>query len=664
MCVARRIAVYLGCLSFLVALPSAAMAASAAPPPLEIYGSLPATEAVELSADGTMLAMVGTEGDQRGLTIARTDGGVIAKASMGDAKFAGLSWAGNDYVIVYMHQTARLSFYSRFEEEFQQGIIVNVKDGTAKPLLRQSQDYLPAVLGHYGIVRHDGHWVGYYGVVPTERSIDTNARTGFFKQRFPDLYRVDFETGHVERVTNGTTLSRSWAVDGGGEVIAESEYDSNSGNWKVFRPGSPDQPLISGNSPFSFQLAGQSRTPGTLLVSEGGSDGEIVELHLDTGRSETFLPSGRAMQLIHSRSTHLLLGAVLVDDNDTLMFDPTLDRHYRSVAKAFAGKSIRLISTSDDLSRIVVHVSGKDTAGTWQLVDFKSGKSDPIAEDYPRIPDAMIGGVQMIDYRAADGLPMQGVLTLPPGLSAHDLPLVVLPHGGPQARDRAHFDWWAQAFAVRGYAVFQPNFRGSSGYGTAFRNAGFGQWGRKMQSDISDGVAALAAKGIVNPKRACIVGASYGGYAAMAGVTLQHGLYRCAASYGGVSDPRDLLYYRKAHDGTDTQHYADPAMRFTLSYLGFQSPDDPGLATVSPQEQAKTADAPILLIYGEKDTIVPPKQSRDMASALKSAGKPVELVELDGEDHWLSRSATRLQMLEAMVAFVEKYNPPNQPPTH
>src|ERR1700728_2821295 len=139
--------------------PASGAVAPATPPGLEIYGSLPTTEAVELSADGTMLAMVGTEGEQSILTIARADGGVIAKASMGDAKFAGLSWAGDDYVVVYTHQTGRLSFYSRFEEEFQQGIIVNVKGGTAKPLLPQSQDYLPAIHGYYGIVRRDGHWV-------------------------------------------------------------------------------------------------------------------------------------------------------------------------------------------------------------------------------------------------------------------------------------------------------------------------------------------------------------------------------------------------------------------------------------------------------------------------------------------------------------------------
>jgi dipeptidyl aminopeptidase/acylaminoacyl peptidase len=353
----------------------------------------------------------------------------------------------------------------------------------------------------------------------------------------------------------------------------------------------------------------------------------------------------------------------MVDDNDSIMFDPILDRHYRSIAKAFAGHSVRLVSVSDDMSRIVLHVSGTDTAGTWQLVDFKTGKATPVADDYPKIPDDMIGKVVMTDYRASDNLPLQGVLTLPPGIAAQNLPLVVLPHGGPEARDRVHFDWIAQAFAVRGYAVFQPNFRGSSGYGLGFRNAGFGQWGRKMETDVSDGVAALASQGVIDPDRVCIVGASYGGYAALAGVTLQHGLYRCAASYGGVSDPRGLIYNLKAHDAGDAQHYADPAMRYTLSYLGFQSPDDPGLDAVSPRVQAKAADAPILLIYGEKDTVVPPRQSTDMASALKNAGKPVELVELDGEDHWLSRSQTRLQMLKAMVAFVEKYNPAGPLPT-
>ena len=648
------------CLVGLIALVKPAVAA--APPALEIYGALPSTESVELSPDGSMVARVATEGDKRLLIVETIDGKPLARALLGDLKFSGLDWAGNDYVVVYLHVTARLTIFSD-DQEFVQGILLDVKTGKAKPLVGASPDYLPAIFGWYGVAQQDGHRFAYVGLVPTEPTKDpAGGRSGYFKQRYPDLYRVDLESGAVQRVTRGTARRRSWVVDSAGQIVAESEYDSNDGAWEVFLPGAKDHPIASGKSPFNFSLAGLSRTPGTVLLREGGVDGDVVELHLDTGRTEVFLPAGKAAVLVHSRLTRLLLGAVMVDDGDAIMFDPTLERHYKSIAKAFDGHGIRLESVSDDLSRVIVHVTGHDTAGTWQLVDFKSGRSDPVADDYPQIPNAMLGPIQMVDYRAADGLPLQGVLTLPPGLPPHALPLVVLPHGGPEARDRPFFNWWALAFASRGYAVFQPNFRGSAGYGMAFRNAGFGQWGRKMQTDISDGVAALAAKGVIDPRRACIVGGSYGGYAALAGVTVQHGLYRCAASYGGLSDMHEILYATKEKDRGSSEHYADATMRYWQSYMGSNSPGDDSLDAISPRLLSKDADAPILLIYGEKDTVVPPEQSEDMASALKRAGKPVELVELDAEDHWLSRSATRLQMLKAMVAFVEKYNPADPPP--
>jgi dipeptidyl aminopeptidase/acylaminoacyl peptidase len=647
------------CLFALLAIPRALLAADA-PPPLETYGTLPRTEIVELSPDGTMLATVETQGDVRLLSIRRTDESVLLRQALGDLKLSGLEWVGNDFVVVYLHQTGRVSFTAP-DQEFIQGVVISVKDGKPHPLLRPSPTYMTVILGRYGFAERDGHWFGYFGLVPLDPSHDITQTGGYLKQRYPDLYQIDIETGAVHRVTQGNDKRRSWAIDTTGQIIAESEYDSNSGNWRVFRPNEADRPLISGNSPFGFGLAGAGRTARTVLLTESGASQDTFELNLDTGKTDSFLPAGKAAVAIHAPDTHLLLGAILIDDNQALMFDPVLDRHLRAIEKAFSGNAMRLVSVSADLSRVVVHVTGKDTAGTWQLVDFKTGKADPIADDYPGIPDSMIGRVGMIDYRAADGLPLQGVLTLPPGRAPRGLPVVVLPHGGPEARDRVHFDWWAQAFAARGYAVFQPNFRGSSGYGTEFRNAGFGQWGRKMQTDISDGLAALAAKGIVDPHRACIVGASYGGYAAFAGVTLQHGLYRCAASYGGVSDMHDMIYAAKSKDRGDTQHYADPAMRYWLSYLGTASPNDRALTEISPQAQAKNADAPVLIVYGQNDTVVPPAQSEDMASALKSAGKPVELVALKGEDHWLSRSDTRLQMLKAMVAFVEKYNPPDAP---
>ena len=228
-------------------------------------------------------------------------------------------------------------------------------------------------------------------------------------------------------------------------------------------------------------------------------------------------------------------------------------------------------------------------------------------------------------------------------------------HGGPEARDYAEFDWWAQAFASRGYAVFQPNFRGSTGYGKAFRDAGHGQWGRRMQTDVSDGVAELARQGVIDPKRACVVGASYGGYVALAGVTIQQGLYRCAVSVGGVSDLNAMLQWDASRAGEDSGEI----MRIERQLVGAASDGDSGLYPYSPRRLAARADAPVLLIYGKDDTVVSNEQSLGFARAMRAAGRPVETLELPNEDHWLSREATRVKMLEASVAFVEKYNPPN-----
>jgi dipeptidyl aminopeptidase/acylaminoacyl peptidase len=225
-----------------------------------------------------------------------------------------------------------------------------------------------------------------------------------------------------------------------------------------------------------------------------------------------------------------------------------------------------------------------------------------------------------------------------------------MPHDNPNSHDQAIFDWQAQAFASRGYAVFQPNYRGSTGLGEPLRLAGKGQLGRKMQSDISDGLAELARRGLVDPKRACIVGIGFGGYAALAGVTVQRGLYRCAVAVAPITDLSRFqnTSYREAG--------FDPiVLRWLRETLG-PSED---FAAISPRKRAAEADAPILMIHGKDDVCVPFSQSQSMADALKDAGKPYELVALPEEDHWLSRPATRQQMLVTAVAFVEKHNPVN-----
>jgi dipeptidyl aminopeptidase/acylaminoacyl peptidase len=228
---------------------------------------------------------------------------------------------------------------------------------------------------------------------------------------------------------------------------------------------------------------------------------------------------------------------------------------------------------------------------------------------------------------------------------------VVFPHGGPASRDTPSFDWWAQAMASRGYAVLQVNFRGSDGFGWSFTKAGFGQWGRKMQTDLSDGVRFLAKEGVIDPKRVCIVGGSYGGYAALAGAALDTGVYRCAASVAGLSDLRRFIDWSKAQNGVS-------AYRWWTRFMGAEDSRDPSLAEISPAAHIDRVNIPILLVHGRDDTVVPLEQSRIMADALQKAGKPVELIVQKGADHWLSRGDTRLETLDAIVDFLEKYNPP------
>ena len=322
---------------------------------------------------------------------------------------------------------------------------------------------------------------------------------------------------------------------------------------------------------------------------------------------------------------------------------------------AFRGKQVTLNSWSHDMRQIVVYTQGSGDAGTYQLVDLDRRTAEIIGEAYPEITGARVGEVRAISYQAADGMRIPGYLTLPPGVTdPRGLPLVVFPHGGPASRDYLGFDWWAQAMASRGYAVLQPNFRGSDGLGTAHLEAGYGEWGRKMQTDLSDGVRWLASEGIIDPAKVCIVGASYGGYAAMAGPTLDPGVYRCAVAVSGVSDLRLMVQWEADQGGRRDS----PVVRYWNRFMGAERLGDRGLDAVSPAAQAERADAPILMLHGRDDTVVPFEQSRVFAEALRRAGKPYELIELPSEDHWLSRASTRQWMLAETVRFLELHNPP------
>ena len=248
-----------------------------------------------------------------------------------------------------------------------------------------------------------------------------------------------------------------------------------------------------------------------------------------------------------------------------------------------------------------------------------------------------------------DKYALTAYLTVPPGAEEKNLPLVVMPHGGPEARDEPGFYWLTQFLASRGYAVVQPQFRGSTGFGKAHADAGRHQWGLRMQDDITDGVRALVDKGIADPRRVCIVGWSYGGYAALAGATFTPGMYACAVSIAGVSDLPEMVAQESRIEDGESDSFA-----YWRDHIG--AANDPQVIAKSPARFAGAVRAPVLLIHGVDDTVVPISQSQHMARALRASPAPSELIELPGEDHWLmTSSASRIRTLTELERFLGKY---------
>jgi dipeptidyl aminopeptidase/acylaminoacyl peptidase len=635
------------CLSLLLSPPVHA----ADPPPLSAYGALPEIEDMALSLSATRLAAITTIRGERQLMVMDRDLRALRTMALGDLKVRSLEWIGDERLLIQYSQTEDLGYgFTAEQHEFTRAVIVPVDPSEdVQIVFRGDRSVIGAVFGSYGQRRTARGWTGYFGGIELTGGT-SGARAPHFR---PSLFAVDLAENRATRIApaGGAGQNLDWLLGPDGTVAATFTIDSSGGRWNL---RSHDRRLAEGVSPGGdvglVSLGAEGRTAIYYERNSEEDQTRWFEVALDGSGApvEVFADEDIERAFI-DRTTGRLLGVLHGGGEDAPDF--VSQDHEAIVAKvyrAFGRLDVSLVDWTADFSHMLVRTSGNGDSGSWYLVDVANLRANAVGVERLVIGPEQVGPISAVAYTAADGLELDGILTLPPGREAKNLPLVMLPHGGPHAHDEVAFDWWAQAFASRGYAVFQPNFRGSTNRDGAFVRAGYGQWGRKMQSDISDGLAKLVEQGIVDPKRACIVGASYGGYAALAGVTLQQGLYRCAVAVAGVSD-LSLMF------NTDYRESGENRMlrRSLLEELGPRS----GFEAASPRRFAAQADAPILLIHGREDTVVPYEQSAKMADALRDAGKPYRMVDLGEEDHWLSRSTTRLQMLEATMAFVQEHNP-------
>jgi dienelactone hydrolase len=644
------------------------VAPAQAAPPVSAFGRLPAIESAVISPDGSRVALLGGPPDSRIIFLAPVDGQDSVTVKLGDAWVRDIQWVGNAYLVVNFTMLDKGTDYSSGREyaySLNRNVVINMQGKLVASLLANTEWSRYAVSQPIlGVLDGPRPTATVLGLDLSAEVYVNNSDTRIKSQGgdlIAALWNVDVTTGKGRIAERGNPLTRSWRVDAAGEARVRWDYDGDAdefsyfvrakgkGGWSALGPltAGGAMPDILGYSDADDSVYLLSRdAAGVSLLRRGLADGVTTPVALDKPATD-----------LHLQWDSLSLSPVAIvtatDRPSYQWLDPQLAAVHARLTRAFAGRHVQLASWSKDRSLVVVRVDAPDSLPAWFLFDTRTNQASSLGESYPELAGAPLGKTTWMTYKARDGLEIPAYLTLPPGLAeGAKPPLIVMPHGGPASRDNFEFDWWVQALATRGYAVLQPQFRGSSGFGDAFERAGHRQWGDKMQTDLIDGILALAAKGTIDPDRVGIVGASYGGYAALFGATVYPSAYKCGVSVNGVAHLALLIGSKRRAYGNDTS-----LVNALVTMMGDSTNNPEGLRVASPVFRVTSQAAPILLIHGQDDTTVPFEQSRSMQRALRAAGKPGDLVVLKGDDHHLSSSATRIQMLEAQFAFLDRCLP-------
>ncbi|NWG52775.1 MAG: S9 family peptidase [Hydrogenophilaceae bacterium] len=467
---------------------------------------------------------------------------------------------------------------------------------------------------------------------------------GSYESRGYALYRADVATGEMTRIESGDWETLDWVVDGEGTPVMRLELFGARGGYRVLRRAPGERAWVR-----VLEVRGSERhkAPDFNVLGPGPGAGLVYvsARTAETDRAAVFLyntatgalgqpvyehPSADAELVMIETGTHALIaGCARLQRLECTASDPQVTRHLTAI-RSFLGNQAEVVlaGASTDNTVWLLFAEGPTVPPSYLVYDRTARNIVGIGGHAPHLAEEQLSPVEIVAYAARDGAALWGYLTIPRGAAASGAPLVVMPHGGPESRDEYGFDPLAQFLASRGYLVFQPQFRGSGGFGRAFAELGRRQWGQRMQDDVTDGVRHLIASGRVDAGRVCILGASYGGYAALAGGAFTPDLYRCIVSIAGDSDLPELLRQERRDEGRRSSVY-----QYWLASVGDPEADRAMLERFSPRDHASNFTAPVLLIHGEDDGVVPIIQSEIMERALREAGRSVRFVRIEDEGH-------------------------------
>lgn len=620
--------------------------------PLTAFASLPQVETMALSPSGTYMAFLQNIDDKTYLVTTTHDGKSRRLLLESDNKQYSLrwfQWVNDERLIIgvvvadvvyglggpFRWTQTRLLAVNRDGSELKADLVMPSGDtrGLSREHIPQLQDRV------IGRIPGDSRSV----------LIAMDLKTVLY----PDVYKLDVYTGRRELIEGSTYGIRNWMADRQGVVRLGTAVEGTivhilvkpvgQDRWRTLRKY--DALRERGMTPLGFD-----EDPNILFVED-----------LLDGRSAVFSINISQPHL----SPTLLASHALYDIEGGLIYsswlkqvvgirsrqDESADIYWNTEAKelqvrldlALPGRINRIYDSSQDGRRHIIVSSHATQPPQWYLFEVEPNRLILMVEEYPKLVAKNLVKPLAVSLKARDGTVLHGYLTRP-AQERRPGPLILLPHGGPSSRDVLDFDYWTQFLVSRGWAVLQVNFRGSSGYGVDFLEAGSKRWGLEMQDDLTDAAQFAIDRGMADPERICIVGGSYGGYAALMGVVKTPELFRCAVSFAGVSDLIAFLKEKRSN------------LNYELGWerqLGAWWSDRDRLKATSPVNHADKIRTPLLIVHGAEDRTVPVEQSRELVDALKDAGfTRMRYLELPDGDHHLSRQEDRLRFFREMERFL------------